>query len=143
MLVSLIRFVFGFLVAVLVAGAVQVLFVAGGDLLASLSSAERWQSLGLLALLAATQTAVFSIPFAVLAAAVAAWLPARSALYFLAAGVGIGLAGFFVQYISETGPQTILNLYALAAYAASGAVGGLAYWALAAPQPRPSTAEKT
>lgn len=141
MLVSLIRFVFGFLAAVLVAGAVQVAFVAGSDLLTGLSA--RWQSLGLLTLLAASQAAVFAIPFAVLAATVAAWLPMRSPLYFLTAGIGIGLAGFLVQYVSETGPQTILNYYALTAYLASGALAGLVYWWLADRPAPPRDIENT
>jgi hypothetical protein len=40
MLVSLIRFILGFVAAVLVAGAVQVAFVAGGDLWAGASGAR-------------------------------------------------------------------------------------------------------
>lgn len=142
MLISLIRFIFGFVAAMLAAGAMQVLFVAGGDLLSGLSAA-RLQSLGLLTLLAATQSAVFSAPFAVVAAAVAAWVPVRSVVYFVGVGIALGLAGFFVQYVGEAGPETILNRYALTAYVASGSVGGLIYWVLAAPGIRPSSPEKT
>lgn len=139
-MISLIRFVFGFVAAMLAAGAVQVGFVAGGDLLSGLP-AGRFQSLGLLTLLAATQSAVFSAPFAALAAVVAAWLPIRSVVYFVAVGAAIALAGFFVQYVGEVGPDTILNRYALAAYTASGLVGGLVYWWLAAPRIRPPQPE--
>lgn len=142
MLVSLIRFVFGFLAAMLVAGVVQVLFVAGSDLVSGISAA-RLQSLGLLTLLAATQSAVFSAPFAILAALVAAWLPVRSLAYFAAVGVAIALAGFFAQYIGEAGADTILNRYALAAYVTSGFAGGLVYGRLARPQLRPPKTEKT
>lgn len=132
MFVSLIRFIFGFVTAVLAAGLVQVAFVAGGDLIrAPLSTAE---SLGLLTLLAATQSAVFSTPFAVLAAIAAAWLPTRSVLYFGAVGLVIAAAGFFAQYVGEAGPTTILNRYALTAYLASGLLGGLAYWFVAVPK---------
>jgi|AERA01.1.fsa_nt_gi hypothetical protein len=141
MLISLIRFLFGFVAAMLAAGAVQVLFVAGSDLLSGLSAA-RLQGLGLLTLLAATQSAVFSAPFAILAAAVAAWQPIRSVVYFVAVGIAIALAGFFAQYVGEAGPDTILNRYALTAYLASGGVGGLVYWALAA-RKRASVPEKT
>lgn len=141
MLVALIRFFLGFVSAVLVAGAVQVLFVAGADLLAGLSG-TRLQSLGLLVLLAATQSAVFSAPFAVLAAAVAAWQPIRSGLFFAAVGTAIGLAGFFAQYAGEAGPETILNRYALAAYVASGFAAGLVYWFVAVPKPRRPKPEK-
>jgi len=133
MLVSLIRFVLGFVAAVLVAGAVQVAFVAGADLMAG-ASASRLESLGLLVLLAATQSAVFSAPFAILAAVVARAQAIRSVVYFAAIGVAIALAGFFAQYVGEAGPQTILNRYALAAYVASGITAGLAYWYVAVPK---------
>lgn len=140
MLVSLLRFIFGFVAAVLVAGVVQVLFVAGGGLVSGLTM-PRLQSLGLLSLLAATQSAVFSAPFAILAAVVAALQPIRSLAYFAAAGAGIALAGFLAQYVGETGPGTIFNLYALSAYLASGLSGGLVYGLLARPR-RPSAIEK-
>lgn len=125
-----IRVIFGFLAAALAAGLVQVLFVAGDELLGGLSSG-RAQSLGLLMLLAATQSAVFATPFALLAATVAAWQPIRSVLYFAAAGLAIAGAGFLAQYAAEGGPKTILNRYALAAYLASGLAGGVVYWFLA------------
>lgn len=132
MFVALIRFIFGFIAAVLVAGVVQVAFVAGGDLVrAPISTVE---SLGLLVLLAATQSAVFSGPFAVLAVVAAAWLPTRSVFYFAAVGLLIAAAGFFAQYVGEAGPTTILNRYALTAYLTSGLLGGLAYWLVAAPK---------
>lgn len=133
MLVALIRFIFGFIAAVLVAGLVQVLFVAGGDLLQGMP-AGRLESLGLLALLAATQSAVFSLPFAVLAAVVAAWLSIRSVLFSVAAGLAIGLAGFLAQYAGEVGPETILNRYALTAYLVSGFAAGFVYWYVAVPK---------
>lgn len=119
------RFVLGFAAAALAAGAVQALFVAGADGLSLQSS--RLESLGLLTLLAATQSAVFAAPFAGLAATLAAWLPVRSKAYFVVCGALIALAGFSAQYVSETGAQTIYNGYALAAYLTSGLVGGLVY----------------
>jgi hypothetical protein len=141
MFVAIIRILFGFIAAALVAGVVQVMFVAGpDDILAgdfgALSS--RLQDLGLLALLAATQSAVFSAPFVFLAAAFAAWLPIRSGVFFVIVGVVIALAGFFAQYVGEGGTQTILNRYALTAYVVSGFVAGLAYWIVAVPKARPS-----
>ena len=139
MLVSLIRFVLGFVAAVLVAGAVQVAFVAGADLMAG-ASTSRLESLGLLVLLAATQSAVFSAPFAVLAAVVAGSQRLRSALYYAAVGIAIAIAGFFAQYVGEAGPGTILNRYALAAYVASGLAAGLSYWYVAVPKQRASAA---
>ena len=138
MIVALIRAFFGILAAALVAGAVQVLFVAGDELVSGAVTGSRLQALGLLVLLAATQSAVFSLPFVVLAAMYAAWQPISSPLYFGAVGLAIGLAGFFAQYVSEAGPTTILNRYALAAYATSGLAAGLAYWLAGVPKPRAS-----
>lgn len=143
MFVAILRIMFGFIAAVLVAGAVQVMFVAGADdILAGDFGAlsARLEDLGLLTLLAATQTAVFAAPFVFLAAAVAAWLPIRSGLFFVLVGVVIALAGFFAQYVGEAGAQTILNRYALAAYVASGFVAGLVYWFVAVPKTQPSQA---
>lgn len=138
MLVAIIRIILGFAAASLMAGLVQVAFVAGGDLLSATGS--RLESLGLLTLLAATQSAVFAAPFAFLAAAFAAWQPVRSVLFFAAVGIAIALAGFFAQYVSEAGVSTIINGYALAAYVASGSSAGLVYWLLAAPKFRPKSA---
>ncbi len=138
MVVAIIRFVLGFVAAVLAAGAVQVLFVAGLDGLVSADEA-RLETLGLLALLAATQAAVFAAPFAIITAVVSSWLPVRSVLYFGGAGIAIALAGFAAQYIGEAGDGTILNRYALAAYAASGLAAGLVYWLVAVPRYRPAS----
>jgi hypothetical protein len=135
MLVALIRILCGFVAAALVAGLVQVLFVAGADV-GGLSSG-RLESLGLLVLLAATLSAIFAAPFALLATGFAAWQQIRSPLFFVGAGLAIGLAGFFTQYVGEAGPQTILNRYALAAYVCSGFAAGLTYWYVAVPKKRP------
>lgn len=138
LIAATIRIVFGLILAALAAGLVQVLFVAGDDLRGLASGAltsERAQSLGLLTLLAATQSAVFAAPFAFLAAAIAAWQPVRSLLFFLAVGGIIAAAGFLAQYAGEaSGPNTILNRYALAAYLASGLTGGFVYWLAAVPK---------
>jgi hypothetical protein len=145
MFVAIIRVVFGLIAAALAAGAVQVAFVAGPDELLSpnllATSSSRLQELGLLTLLAATQSAVFAAPFAFLAAAVTAWLPIRSGLFFVLAGIVIALAGFFAQYVGERGPHTILNRYALAAYVVSGLVAGFVYWVVAVPKTKPKPAQ--
>lgn len=140
MIVAIIRFVLGFVAAVLAAGAVQVLFVSGLDGLITADGA-RLQNLGMLTLLAATQSAVFGAPFAIIAAAVAAWLPIRSVLFFVLAGLAIALAGFLAQYVGEGGDGTILNRYALAAYVASGLAAGLVYWVVGVPKFRPAKPE--
>jgi hypothetical protein len=137
-IVAIVRFTLGFAAAALTAGAVQALFVAGADGLALTSA--RLESLGLLTLLAATQSAVFALPFAVLAALVAAWLPIRSRLYFVACGILIALAGFSAQYVSEAGAQTIYNSYALAAYVVSGLAAGLVYVLVGVPKTPSATA---
>jgi hypothetical protein len=84
----------------------------------------------MLALIAATQAALFSIPFAALAIAIGEWLGVRSAIAYAAFGAAIGASGFLVQAAGETGSATILNGYALAAYLAAGLAGGLVYWAI-------------
>lgn len=144
MFVTIVRFILGFIAAVLAAGVVQVLFVAGLDGVRA-GGPVPIEGMGLLILLAATQSAVFAAPFALLAAVVAAWLPTRSRLYFIAAGLAIGLGGFFAQHVGESGPSTILNRYALTAYAVSGLAAGLVYWLVGVPKsprrPRPPEAE--
>jgi uncharacterized membrane protein len=140
MIVSLIRFVLGFIAAVLIAGAVQVMFVAGIELVDGSLTGSRLEALGLLTLLAATQSAVFAAPFAVLAALVSGWQPIGSRLYFIAVGLAVGLAGFLTQYAGEGGAQTILNRYALAAYAASGLAAGYVYWLVGVQKSRPAPA---
>lgn len=138
MLIALIRFVFGFTAAMLVAGVVQVLFVAGADLLRG--GAGSPSSLGLLMLLAATQSAVFAAPFAILAAIFSPSRRAPAAAYFVAVGLLIAFAGFLAQYAGETGAETIFNRYALAAYLVSGFAAGLTYWYTAVPKKQSSTA---
>ncbi len=133
MVVAIVRFVLGFIAATLVAGLVQVLFVAGIGGVVSADS-TRLQNLGLLVLLAATQSALFAAPFALITAVVAAWLPIRAAAFFIAAGAAIALAGFLAQWAGEGRDATILNLYAVTAYVASGLAGGLVYWAAGVPK---------
>jgi hypothetical protein len=129
---SLIRILFGLLVACLAAGLTQVLFVITPvELLATPSSAlaERLGGAGILALVGATQAAVFSSPFALIAVAVGEWQGLRSWIYYALAGLAISVAAFFAQYNSEQGGPTIVNDYALQAFLATGFIAGLAYWA--------------
>lgn len=127
MFVAIVRFILGFIAAALIAGLVQVLFVAGLDGLRA-GAPGSMESLGLLVLLAATQSAVFAFPFAVLAVIVAGWLGLRGRWFYVGAGLLIGLGGFFAQHVGESGPLTILNRYALSAYAVSGLAAGYVYW---------------
>lgn len=132
MIAATLRIMFGLVAAALVAGLVQVLFVAGGEIPGL--SAARLESLGLLMLLAAIQSAVFASPFVLVAAILATRRPIRSLALFLAAGAALAAAGFFVQQAGEGGGLAALNRYALAAYLASGLAGGLAFWFVAVPK---------
>lgn len=135
MFVSIVRFILGFLAAALVAGVTQVLFVTGLDGL-RIWVPDLIDSMGLLALLAATQSAVFSLPFAMLAAVMASWLAVRSRFYYMGVGLAIGLGGFLAQHVGEAGPNTIYNRYALTAYAISGLAAGFVYWLVGVPKRR-------
>jgi hypothetical protein len=118
----------------LAAGLVQVLFViTPAEIAGSEPSAlmERVRGVGVLWLIAATQTAVFAAPFAVVVAVVAEWQGIRARAYHAAGGLGIAMAGFLVQLAGETGGRTIVNGYALGAFLATGLAAGLAYWAVA------------
>ena len=79
--------------------------------------------------MAATHSAVFSAPFALVAAAIGEWQSIRSWVYYALAGIAISIAGFIALYSGETsGPNSIVNQYATIAYLCSGLVGGWVYW---------------
>ena len=76
MLGSMIRVLFGFVIASLAAGLTIVLFVTTPVELASTPSnavSDTLMSNGLLALAAATHSAVFAAPFALIGAAIGEW----------------------------------------------------------------------
>jgi hypothetical protein len=134
MLLAALRVLLGFAAACLAAGLVQVAFVITPADLAGLepaAMAERLRGAGMLWLLAATQSAVFSAPFALVAAALAEWQGIRSWIYSAVGGIGIAMAGFLTLLAGESGGQTVVNGYALAAFLATGLVAGLVYWAVA------------
>ena len=145
---TLLRVVFGFILACIAAGLVQVLFVWTPAEIASVPSSNlpaQATSTAELALLTATHFAIFSAAFALIAAGIAEWLTLRGVGYWLAAGMGIALLGFFAQYSSEVaGQPSILNNYALQAYLTAGLFGGLVYWVVAGSHsghaPAPETA---
>lgn len=134
MLAAVARIIFGLLVACLVAGLVQTLFVVtpldlfgvGPDALpASLANA------GLLTLFTATHSAIFVAPFGLIAAALGEWQHVRQLLYYALIGIVIALAGWFAIYMGEAGGLTILNPYALVAYFMTGLISGFVYWLVA------------
>jgi len=135
MLGRMIRVVFGFAVACLAAGLTIVLFVTTPVELANTPSnafSDALSSNGLLALAAATHSAVFAAPFALIGAAIGEWRQLAHWTYYAVVGVIIAGLGFLAQHWSEGGTQaSILNNYALVAFLTMGLVGGVVYWLVA------------
>lgn len=135
MVLTLLRVVLGFLVACLVAGLAIVMFVLPPTEIMAMPEAVRSSRLGdvgMLSLAAATQSAMFAAPFALVAAAVAEWQGLRGILYYALIGLAISAGGFVALFASEVDSHaTIINSYASAAYAVSGLLGGIAYWLVA------------
>lgn len=128
MIGSLFRVVLGFVLACLTAGIVKVLFaltpsdVFGGDS-DNLSNAMH------LATLAATHSAVFAAPFALVAAAIGEWQGLRNWTYYALVGIGIAIAGFIAQYQGESATDpTIANNYAFTTFITAGFLAGFVYW---------------
>lgn len=121
--------------AALVAGLATIVFVITPVELAGLSGSrlnDRLGEFGMLALLAATHSAIFAAPFALLAAIVGEWQSIRNPIYYAATGILIALGGFAAQYSSEAGAAaSIANNYALKAFLTAGFFGGVSYWMFA------------
>jgi hypothetical protein len=134
-MITLLRVLFGFIVACLVAGLVTVAFVVTPADIAGLpaeAQPERLGNAGLLSLLAATHSAIFAFPFAIIAIGIAEISAIRTWIYYALIGAAIALGGLAAEYANEVaGQPSILNGYALAAYVTVGLAGGLAYWLLA------------
>jgi hypothetical protein len=134
-MITLLRVLFGFIVACLVAGAVTVAFVVTPADIASLpagAQSEHLANAGVLALLAATHSAIFAFPFAMLANGIGEMWHIRSWLYYAVVGLLIGAGGFVAYYANEVvGQPSIFNSYALTAFLTIGTIGGLAYWLVA------------
>src|SRR4051794_14300169 len=132
MIGGLFRVLFGFIVACLVAGAATVAFVITPADIATLPAAlrpDRLSSAGTLSLLAATHSAIFAAPFALIALVIAEWRCIRSWVYYATVGILIAFAGFGAEYLNEVGGQpSIVNSYAMRASLAVGFRGGIAYW---------------
>jgi hypothetical protein len=129
------RVLTGFVLACLTAGLVQVLFITPPAELLQIPSAAfptRAGQAGVLALLAATHTAIFSAAFALIAAGIGEWMRIRGLPYYLATSATIAGLGFSAQYASEVaGQPTIFNLYALTAFLTAGVCAGFVFWLLA------------
>jgi hypothetical protein len=125
------RMLVGLACAFLASGAAMVLFVysplellqGGGD---------KASEAGLLALEAATHSAVFAAPFALLAAGIGEWRGVRGVSYYALTALLIAALGFLSEYATEAvGEASIANAYASAAFLVSGLVAGFAYWLVA------------
>ena len=132
MVSGLLRVIFGFGLACLVAGAATAAFVITPADIATLPAelrTERLESAGTLSLLAATHSAIFAFPFALVAIVIGEWWCVRSWIYYTIAGILIALAGFGAEYLNEvSGQPTIVNDYAVRAFLIVGVLSGLAYW---------------
>lgn len=135
MIALTVRAILGFALACLVAGVITTAFVVTpADVMARPLDA-RFELLGvagLLALAATTQSLLFAAPFAVVCVAFAYWMRVRGSAFYIASGLLIALLGFSVQFAAETpGQPTIVNTYAMAAYATAGGLAGWVFWLIA------------
>lgn len=132
MIRSTVRILTGLIAAYVAAGLVQALFVVTPwEMAGAATPAERLETASYFAGVAATQSAVFATPFAVLAVLFAEWQGIRSWVFYALAGLAIALAGFAAQYSSEGGGATIMNDYAFRAFLTTGFVAGFVYWMIA------------
>lgn len=126
---SVLRIVVGYLGACLAAGATQTLFVVTpADLAADW---ERAGGAGVLMLMAATQSAVFALPFAAIAIAYTEWFAARGWPTSVFFGIAIAATAYAATVAGEATGTTILNDYALKAFLTAGLAAGLVYWLIA------------
>lgn len=121
----IIRVVLGFGVACLAAGLTLVLFVYTPLELATETGSERALEVAVLALHAATHSAVFAAPFAFIAAVYGEWQNLGSWLYYCVVGIAIAAVGLFAQFQADGA-----NSYAVTAFLVAGLVAGLVYWLL-------------
>ncbi len=127
MIKSVFRVLVAFALACIAGALVQLGFATPNDVLTDDPDRLSWSVEQVL--LAATHAAVFSAPFALVAAAIGEWQSIRSWVYYALAGIAIAIAGFIALYSGETnGPNSIVNQYATIAYLCSGLAGGWVYW---------------
>ena len=124
----IIRVLFGFFVACLVAGLVLVLFVNTPAEMPDWPS-ERYAETGLWALAVGTQVAIFASTFAFIGAVYAEWRGISSATYSIILGLLIAMIAFASHYAGE-GSGGDVSTYALTAFIVTGVVAGYVYWYL-------------
>jgi hypothetical protein len=134
----IVRVVVGFVVAGLAAGLTTALFVhTPADLIGATGSSaadDGWSQLWLTTLVAATQSTIFSAPFALVAAAIGEWHRVRDWTYYAMSGIVIALLGFTAEWLSEEtgqGWSVVNSNYPLIAFLTTGFVAGWVYWAFA------------
>ena len=135
-MITLLRVLFGFIVACLVAGVVTVAFVITPADIAALpaeAQPERLGNAGVLSLLAATHSAIFALPFALIVIVIAEWSRVRSWIYYVLVGIAIALGGFW-RRVPERGRRASRRsstTMRCGAFLAVGILSGLAYWLVA------------
>jgi hypothetical protein len=129
MIGRLIRVVFGFVLACLAAGLTTVLFVYAPFEQSDLA-VERLTEVGILSLVAATQSALFAAPFALIGVVFGEWQRIGSWMYYVLVTVAVAAIGFLTQFWSGTGgvEATFSNRYAGTAFLVTGVVAGIVYW---------------
>lgn len=131
MIGRVIRVVLGFALACLAAGLTVVLFVYSPLELVTLQG-DRLSEVGLMTLFAATHTAVFAAPFALIGAGFGEWQRIGSWLYYALVATAIAAIGFVAQFWTEAGGEaSIVNRYAVTAFVLTGLVSGTVYWLFA------------
>lgn len=128
------RIMIGLIAASLTAALVKVLHVITPAELAALTGdalIKRLLRLGDLVLLTATHQALFVVPMALIAIAVAEANRWRSWIVYAMMGCAIAAAGFYLQLASENEVRTIANTYAVRAYALEGLLAAFVYWLIA------------
>jgi hypothetical protein len=132
MILRSIRVIIGFVIACLAAGLSMVLFVYTPVELAGDLASDRVSEAGLLALAAATHSAVFAAPFALIGAIIGEWQRIGSWMYYVLVAIVIAAIGFLAQYWTEgAGEASIVNNYAVTAFIVTGFVAGFVYWLFA------------
>jgi hypothetical protein len=131
---TILRILMGLTLACLAAAVVKVSHVITPAELGSLTGdalAARLLRFGDLALLTATQQALFVVPLALIAIAVAEINRLRGWLTYTVLGAAIAAAGWYLQYTGESELRTVANPYAAQAYAIEGIIAGFVYWLFA------------
>ncbi len=151
MLERIFRVLTGFVMACLAAGFTKALFAITPAELYNLPAdvqGDRLTRLFESGLFASIWSAVFTFPFALVAAAIAEWRRIRSWTYYAMIALAVSLIGFMTQHSSEVaGQPSILNNYGLTAFITSGFMAGLVYWLFGGrlaggPAPAPLTAAR-